>query len=542
MRFPLFSGLLRSLLAPAYNRAEVLANMRAYPSRGEGFLDDITKEKHLTLTHIFVGYDAESQGRRLTVTSTNVHPPRTTSFTILRYATGALLSSINTSHCLMQSAWPLCSLATLASFPLSCKFEECGSIGPSGCPGTPRDRGQYQSDYSDAGISRGELCFIFSCIRFGCSDIASTMRFFPGFHAQRYLVNVFDSRTMALLVNGFRRKRHALNPKQDTSSLHSHELSYPDDSRAYLKRAQSLSHMGTDMSKNGQQTTNMNLQELPTEIVERIAGNLDIVSLGAFRAASRTIQAKTTKTFAETVVPYHTLTVPLTLPGLQAALNALRFDDIAEQALHVDFRGKFHLNGRPKGLVDRERFTQLLRKLFERLQSLQSVEIHFYARGNFQGPLEVVAALIEQPLPRLHSLKLNHFAIPIARLTDLLNTYKPTLRHVLLSELCACDGSGEFSRATLLAHIRDNMSLNSLRIDHANGAPQPYRSLLLERNPRHFTRVNRAMRDPDTREISHYTFTTAQTNMFGKRAVTLGLNQCLREFGSKLYDPKLPEK
>lgn len=294
------------------------------------------------------------------------------------------------------------------------------------------------------------------------------------------------------------------------------------------------------MSKDRSQATNMNLQELPTELVERIAGKLDFASLGAFRTTSRTVQAKTTKAFAKAAVPDHVLTVPLTIPGVQATLNALRFDDIAEQALHVDFRGKFDLDGCPKGPLDRKELTRLLKKLFERLQSLESVSIHYYSRRELQGPSEVVAALTEQPLPRLQTLKFQYFAIDVACLANLLNTHKKTLKHVLFSDVCTRYDL-EMSWAALLAHIRDNMSLASLRIDHANDAQAPYRSVVLRR-PEHFTRVNRVMRDPDTREIAHYMFTPAQTNAFGKRAVKLGLNQLLRNIGSALHDPEIPEK
>ncbi|KXT17642.1 hypothetical protein AC579_10157 [Pseudocercospora musae] len=228
--------------------------------------------------------------------------------------------------------------------------------------------------------------------------------------------------------------------------------------------------MGTNMSKDKQKAANMNLQDLPTEILETIAGKLNIVALGAFRTTSRAVQAKTTKAFAEAVVPDHTLSVRLTIPGVQAALTGLRFDDIAEQALHVHFRGGLDPNRRPKGPIDREELKRLLRKLFERLQSLQSVEMNYSSRGDFQGPSDVVAVLAEQPLLRLQTLKLHYLGIPVARLAELLNAHEKTLEHVLFADLCACEEPNDISSAALFAHMRDNMSLASVRIDHANDA------------------------------------------------------------------------
>lgn len=274
--------------------------------------------------------------------------------------------------------------------------------------------------------------------------------------------------------------------------------------------------------------TTSSIESLPTEVLERVAGNLKATERGAFRLTSKTIQAKTARTFAKAVIPDHTLKVDLTPAWLQRARTLLSFDDISEHVHQISFDASLRV-------APATALCEPLQHLLEKLPYVEGISIFANSTAlPFTWASLFLDALIAHPLPNLHSLSIEALKVPVSHIHNALVAHATTLRSLFL-RLAIDDRplTGDHECHSMLAYARDHMDLDHLNIENF---VRPFHDIGTTAN------VHRAFRSPTTKEIETYSITYSRASMLGKRAVKLGINELLKKVGSSLYDPSLPAR
>ncbi|KXT03691.1 hypothetical protein AC578_5185 [Pseudocercospora eumusae] len=295
------------------------------------------------------------------------------------------------------------------------------------------------------------------------------------------------------------------------------------------ERTQRISEISTP-TQNASQTGNITpspLQNLPGELIEKIALFMADEDLRHFRMTSRSAQSYTAEEFA--VRHLTEMRFQLNEEDLRATLDILRYEDLAKHISRVkieSFSAYIALTPTEEDLLD-----QILTKMTTATHlEITDEDRYFTRRGPRPAPAtsHLLRALCNNPLPNITSLAITRANVTRPDLQRLLTIYSTSLTAMKLEEVyCA-----RIDWANILAFARDklpHLEILTFRCLRGNSGGK---ILDLSRN----RPIQKFLRNPATMKIEQYVMNSDKAEMSGRLAITLGLNRMLQLEGSELYD------
>ncbi|KAM3420958.1 hypothetical protein BST61_g4190 [Cercospora zeina] len=186
----------------------------------------------------------------------------------------------------------------------------------------------------------------------------------------------------------------------------------------------------------------------------------------------------------------------------------------------------------------------LLSEFLRSCTTIQSVQVNYFVRHEFNGPLahcpsvHLLRALRDIRPPTLKTFVLHTGTYPVSLVSSLLESMEISLRFLTIQSVNFSDEAAD----TLLALTRDRLHLHELHVGSWEHMVESKRKIAFTGQFAPRRRENKWMLDKLTNELEHYTMGLTWLAARGRHATKLAVNRFFQNDGSHLYDPGMTQE